>query len=154
MMEKEKQKRLNKKHFEMHLNHLIKELGYDYYQLELEEDTYNIVFKNENFSIFFDDFNFIEPYFLHFFMKGTKIFTLWKKETHPQNEMKPNKMSYLREEKDLKRLKENKEKINKLIQINKKISITNIAQELGITRQGLYKNQELMELINKLKSVN
>ena len=67
---------------------------------------------------------------------------------------KTNKISYLREEKDLKRLEENKKKISKLLSVDNNIKIPQIAKELGITRQGLYKNQELMELINKLKSVN
>ena len=67
---------------------------------------------------------------------------------------KTNKISYLREEKDLKRLEENKKKISKLLSVDKNIKIPQIAKELGITRQGLYKNQELMELINKLNSVN
>ena len=67
---------------------------------------------------------------------------------------KTNKISYLREEKDLKRLEENKKKISKLLSVDKNIIIPQIAKELGITRQGLYKNQELIELINKLKSVN
>ena len=67
---------------------------------------------------------------------------------------KTNKISYLREEKDLKRLEENKKKISKLLSVDKNIKIPQIAKELGITRQGLYKNQELIELINKLKSVN
>ncbi len=67
---------------------------------------------------------------------------------------KTNKISYLREEKDLKRLEENKKKINKLLLVDKTLKVSEIAKELNITRQGLYKNQELMELINKLKSVN
>ena len=67
---------------------------------------------------------------------------------------KTNKISYLREEKDLKRLEENKKKISKLLSVDNNIKIPQIAKELGITRQGLYKNQELIELINKLKSVN
>lgn len=67
---------------------------------------------------------------------------------------KTNKISYLREEKDLKRLEENKKKISKLLSVDKNIKIPQIAKEIGITRQGLYKNQELIELINKLKSVN
>ena len=67
---------------------------------------------------------------------------------------KTNKISYLREEKDLKRLEENKKKISKLLSVDKNIKIPQIAKELGITIQGLYKNQELIELINKLKSVN
>ena len=62
---------------------------------------------------------------------------------------KTNKISYLREEKDLKRLEENKKKISKLLSVDKNIKIPQIAKELGITRQGLYKNQELIELINK-----
>jgi uncharacterized protein YneR len=67
---------------------------------------------------------------------------------------KTNKISYLREEKDLKRLEENKKKINKLLLVDKTLKVSEIAKELNITRQGLYKNRELMELINKLKSVN
>lgn len=67
---------------------------------------------------------------------------------------KTNKISYLREEKDLKRLEENKKKINKLLLVDKTLKVSEIAKELNITRQGLYKNKELMELINKLKSVN
>ena len=51
-------------------------------------------------------------------------------------------------------LQENKKKISKLLSVDKNIKIPQIAKELGITRQGLYKNQELMELINKFKSVN
>jgi transcriptional regulator of acetoin/glycerol metabolism len=75
-----------------------------------------------------------------------------RKELKSNN--KTNKISYLREEKDLKRLEENKKKISKLLSVDNNIKIPQIAKELGITRQGLYKNQELMELINKLKSVN
>jgi transcriptional regulator of acetoin/glycerol metabolism len=67
---------------------------------------------------------------------------------------KTNKISYLREEKDLKRLEENKKKISKLLSVDKTLKVSEIAKELNITRQGLYKNRELMELINKLKSVN
>lgn len=67
---------------------------------------------------------------------------------------KTNKISYLREEKDLKRLEENKKKINKLLLVDKTLKVSEIAKELNITRQGLYKNKELIELINKLKSVN
>ena len=66
---------------------------------------------------------------------------------------KTNKISYLREEKDLKRLEENKKKINKLLLVDKTLKVSEIAKELNITRQGLYKNQEHMEIINKLKSV-
>ena len=75
-----------------------------------------------------------------------------RKELKSNN--KTNKISYLREEKDLKRLEENKKKINKLLLVDKTLKVSEIAKELNITRQGLYKNQELMELINKLKSVN
>ena len=75
-----------------------------------------------------------------------------RKELKSNN--KTNKISYLREEKDLKRLEENKKKISKLLSVDNNIKIPQIAKELGITRQGLYKNQELMELINELKSVN
>ncbi len=75
-----------------------------------------------------------------------------RKELKSNN--KTNKISYLREEKDLKRLEENKKKISKLLSVDNNIKIPQIAKELGITRQGLYKNQELMELINKFKSVN
>ena len=75
-----------------------------------------------------------------------------RKELKSNN--KTNKISYLREEKDLKRLEENKKKISKLLSVDNNIKIPQIAKELGITRQGLYKNKELMELINKLKSVN
>lgn len=67
---------------------------------------------------------------------------------------KTNKISYLREEKDLKRLEENKKRINKLLLVDKTLKVSEIAKELNITRQGLYKNKELIELINKLKNVN
>ena len=75
-----------------------------------------------------------------------------RKELKSNN--KTNKISYLREEKDLKRLEENKKKISKLLSVDNNIKIPQIAKELGITTQRLYKKQELMELINKLKSVN
>ena len=66
---------------------------------------------------------------------------------------KTNKISYLREEKDLKRLEENKKKISKLLSVDKNLKISEIAKELNITRQGLYKNQELKNLIDELKKV-
>ncbi len=66
---------------------------------------------------------------------------------------KTNKISYLREEKDIERLEENKKKISKLLSVDKNLKISEIAKELNITRQGLYKNQELKNLIDELKKV-
>ena len=55
----------------------------------------------------------------------------------------------------LDRLGENQEQIKKLILKNKKISIQEIAKELGMTRQALYKNKDLKKFIDELKkSVN
>ena len=74
-----KKQELNKKIFESNLERHLKLLGYSNYQLEFEEGVYNLVFQNEPMSIFFDDFEFLKPYFLSFYIKGFKAFTLWKK---------------------------------------------------------------------------
>ncbi len=77
-----------------------------------------------------------------------------RKEIKPTNKTnKTNKISYLREEKDIERLEENKKKISKLLSVDKNLKISEIAKELNITRQGLYKNQELKNLIDELKKV-
>lgn len=146
-----KKQELNKKIFESNLERHLKLLGYSNYQLEFEEGVYNLVFQNEPMSIFFDDFEFLKPYFLSFYIKGFKAFTLWKKDEIIQ----PNQgKSHIKDDYNKNKLKENKEKIRQLFAVDKNIKITKIAEELGMTRQGLYKNQELIELINKLKSVN
>ncbi len=146
-----KKQELNKKIFESNLERHLKLLGYSNYQLEFEEGVYNLVFQNEPMSIFFDDFEFLKPYFLSFYIKGFKAFTLWKKDEIIQ----PNQgKSHIKDDYNKNKLKENKEKIRQLFAVDKNIKITKIADELGMTRQGLYKNQELIELINKLKSVN
>lgn len=146
-----KKQELNKKIFESNLERHLKLLGYSNYQLEFEEGVYNLVFQNEPMSIFFDDFEFLKPYFLSFYIKGFKAFTLWKKDDIIQ----PNQgKSHIKDDYNKNKLKENKEKIRQLFAVDKNIKITKIADELGMTRQGLYKNQELIELINKLKSVN
>ena len=146
-----KKQELNKKIFESDLERHLKLLGYNHYQLEFEEGVYNLVFQNEPMSIFFDNFGFLEPYFLSFYIKGSKAFTLWKKDEIIQaNQVK----SHIKDDYNKNKLKENKEKIRQLLLVDKTIKITKIAKELNITRQGLYKNQELMEVINKLKSVN
>lgn len=146
-----KKQELNKKIFESNLERHLKLLGYSNYQLEFEEGVYNLVFQNEPMSIFFDDFEFLKPYFLSFYIKGFKAFTLWKKDDIIQ----PNQgKSHIKDDYNKNKLKENKEKIRQLLEVDKTIKITQIAKELEMTRQGLYKNKELMELINKLKSVN
>ena len=146
-----KKQELNKKIFESNLERHLKLLGYSNYQLEFEEGVYNLVFQNEPMSIFFDNFEFLQPYFLSFYIKGFKAFTLWKKDVIIQ----PNQgKSHIKDDYNKNKLKENKEKIRQLFAVDKNIKITKIADELGMTRQGLYKNQELIELINKLKSVN
>ncbi len=68
-------------------------------------------------------------------------------------EYKTKKNEYLRKENDLKRLIENKKMIKKMITENKKISIAELAKNLNITRQALYKNKELKNLIDELKKV-
>lgn len=146
-----KKQELNKKIFESNLERHLKLLGYSNYQLEFEEGVYNLVFQNEPMSIFFDDFEFLKPYFLSFYIKGFKAFTLWKKDDIIQ----PNQgKSHIKDDYNKNKLKENKEKLRQLLEVDKTIKITQIAKELEMTRQGLYKNKELMELINKLKSVN
>ena len=146
-----KKQELNKKIFESNLERHLKLLGYSNYQLEFEEGVYNLVFQNEPMSIFFDDFEFLKPYFLSFYIKGFKAFTLWKKDEIIQTNQGK---SHIKDDYNKNKLKENKEKIRQLFAVDKNIKITKIAEELGMTRQGLYKNQELIELINKLKSVN
>jgi len=70
-------------------------------------------------------------------------------------EMKPsdkvNKISYLREEKDLERLEDNKKKISKLLLSDNKLTINEIAKELGMTRQAIYKNKNLKTYIDGLR---
>ena len=102
-------------------------------------------------SIFFDNFEFLQPYFLSFYIKGFKALLYGKKDVIIQ----PNQgKTHIKDDYNKNKLKENKEKIRQLLEVDKTLTITAIAQELNITRQGLYKNQELIQLINKLKSVN
>ena len=59
-----------------------------------------------------------------------------------------------REDNYLNSLQTNKDLIKKLIEEDNKISISEIAKNLNMTRQGIYKNKELIDLIKELKSVN
>ena len=60
-----------------------------------------------------------------------------------------------REDNYLISLRANKEIIKKLIDNDNKISISEIAKNLNMSRQGIYKNKELIDFINELKkSVN
>ena len=58
-----------------------------------------------------------------------------------------------REDNYLISLQENKETIKKLINNNNKISISEIAKNLNMSRQGIYKNKELIDFIKELKKV-
>ena len=69
-----------------------------------------------------------------------------KKDVRPDE-----KKSYIREQHDKKKLEQYKEKISKLLEIDKKISITKIAESIGITRQAIYKNIELNVFIENIK---
>ena len=149
MISKEKKERL----FELNLENDLKKMGYELSKMHFDKDetsnTYNF-FINGNIIVHFDEYNFTEDY-INFYNKGIFVVSLVNptiiKASNSNN-------SYLRKEKDLKKLKRNKEKIRQLITVDKNIKISEIAKELEITRQGLYKNQELMNLINELKSVN
>ena len=102
-----KKQELNKKIFESNLERHLKLLGYSNYQLEFEDRVYNLVFQNEPMSIFFDNFEFLQPYFLSFYIKGFKAFTLWKKDVIIQ----PNQgKTHIKDDYNKNKLKENKEK--------------------------------------------
>lgn len=61
------------------------------------------------------------------------------------------KKGYLREDKDLARIEETKILITNYLTEDPKMSVTALSERLGMTRQGLYKNEEYKELIAELK---
>ena len=58
--------------------------------------------------------------------------------------IQPNQgKTHIKDDYNKNKLKENKEKIRQLLEVDKTLTITAIAQELNITRQGLYKTKNL-----------
>jgi len=147
-----KSKETQEKHFKLNLENDLKKFGYKLSEMHFDKDetsnTYNFLI-NGNIIVRFDDYRFLKD-FIQFYNKGICTVSL----VNPISiKASSSNNSYLRKEKDLKRLEKNKEKIRQLISVDNTIKIPQIAEELGITRQGLYKNQELMNLINELKKV-
>lgn len=70
----------------------------------------------------------------------------------PHQETNKPKKGYLREDKDLARIEETKILITNYLTEDPRMSITALSERLGMTRQGLYKNEEYKELIAELKN--
>lgn len=140
------------KHFKITLEKDLKTLGYsmDLMGFEKLEDNNLYCISIENNSVlYFDNFNNING-FLNFYIKEIKVFSLCKKTIVDTFKKSKN---YIKSEHDEKNLKIYKEKIRQLIKVDKKIKITEIAKELGITRQAIYKNLELKKFIENLKTI-
>ena len=146
-----KKQELNKKVFENYLEMHLNELGYGGFILEFEDNIYTLSFPNLPFSIYFDDYIFYpNPTFLNFYLNELKILSLW--DMSEQECFINQSTKHIKSDFNKKQLEANKEKIRQLLEVDKNIKITKIAEELGMTRQGLYKNQELIKLIKSLKS--
>lgn len=138
------------KHFKLNLEKDLKTLGYNLNDMSFEKNEEDNIYSfllHGTTVIYFDEYKFFE-YFIQFFNQGIKVCILGK-PIEINNSVKAE--NYLRAEYDRKNLEGYKEKIRQLLEVDKKTSITAIAQELGITRQGLYKNLELKKYIDTLK---
>ncbi len=137
------------KNFEENLIKALNSLGYSDFNLELgENDLYNLIFKKDPISLRFDNFRYIGNSFIMFEYKGQDTLALWKKETNKEIIIVN---THIKSTYNLKKYEENIEKIRKLIKVDKIESITEIAKNLGMTRQALYKNKELKKYIDNLK---
>lgn len=145
-----KKQELLKKIFESELERHLNELGYGGFILDFEDNIYNLSFPNLPFSIFFDDFEFFsQPTFLNFYLNKSKILSLW--DISEQESFINQSTKHIKDDFNKKRLEENQQKIKHILETNKKISITKIAEELGITRQAIYKNADLKKFIDDIK---
>lgn len=145
MISKEKKERL----FELNLEKDLKELGYLLknmaFEKDEEENFYSILL-NGNIVIYFDEYKFFNP-IISFFNKGIPVSLL----TKPEKINILMQSNYLRAKHDEKKLEEYKTKIRHLLELEPNLKITKIAEELGITRQAIYKNLELKKFIDSLK---
>jgi len=143
---KKTKEQLGKEIFERDLTRYLTVFGYKGFRLELEEGIYSLFLGN--FFIYFDDFQFVEPDFLIFKREKNSICYLCKNKEVDTNTKNPQ---HIRADYDKKNLEEYKTKIRQLFKVDKKIKITEIAKELKITRQAIYKNLELKKFIENLK---
>ena len=132
-------------------------LGYEGYELETRENLgyeyYRLALRTEPVVIYFDCYDFTKTTisFIHFTLQGIMTATLFKIFETNKKSIENKKVTHIKEKFNREQLELKKEKIRQLIEVDKTMKITKLAEELGMTRQGLYKNQELMEFIKKIK---
>ena len=150
------QERLKKSFLGELEKHLIF-LGYEGYELETRDNLgyeyYRLALKTEPVVIYFDCYDFTKTTisFLHFTLQGIMTATLFKIFKKNKKSIENTKVTHIKEKFNREQLELKKEKIRQLIEVDKTIKITKIAEELGITRQSLYKNIELKNFIDRLK---
>ncbi len=138
------------------LKEALKNLNQNDIKVGGDKKTKIVMIDSLNITIYFDKFEIGKNNdYIDFFREEKFIMSIYKNSQISKVDKigKPatRKKSYIREEHDKKKLEEYKEKISKLLEVDKKISITKIAQNLGITRQAIYKNTEINVFIEKMK---
>lgn len=146
MISKEKKEKSFRLNLEKDLEKIDYKLSDMCFEKDEENNAYNFLL-NGNIVVYFDDYSF-GGQFIHFYNKGIHIISITKPREISKY-IKPD--NYLRAEHDKRNLEEYKSKIRQLILVDKKIKITQIAEELGITRQAIYKNTDLKKFIDSLK---
>lgn len=151
-----KKQELNKKVFEETLKKHLKFLGYSLNENDLEEgenETGNFyrLFIGA-FTLYFDDYRYYDEHlpFIAFLKQGFQIGCLFPNSYNPTSKTIIQR-KHIKDDFNKEQLKLNKEKIRQLLEVDKTLSITAIAQELGITRQAIYKNTDLKKFIDNLK---
>lgn len=129
----------------------VKEDMKEIYYFKKEEEVYEVYLDDLATVIFFDDFRMIDNRFLYFFKDGKTVTIIRQLNKVVKEKKVVVKTKYIKADYDKKNLDEYKNKIRQLLKVDKKIKITEIANELGITRQAIYKNKELKSFIDSLK---
>ena len=138
------------------LKEALKNLNQNDIKVGGDKKTKILIIDSIDITIYFDKFEINKnKNYIDFFNNNKYIMMIGKNRQLSKVEKigKPavKKKSYIREEHDKQKLEHYKEKISKLLEVDKKISITKIAQNLGITRQAIYKNIELNVFIENMK---
>lgn len=138
------------------LKEALKNLNQNDIKVGGDKKTKILIIESLDITIYFDKFEINKnKNYIDFFNNNKYVMMIGKNSQLSKVDKigKPaiRKKNYIREEHDKKKLTEYKEKISKLLEVDKKISITKIAENLGITRQAIYKNIELNLFIEKMK---
>jgi DNA-binding phage protein len=152
------------KRFIRDLSNKLKKLGYtkfsiekikkqsdkELYDIKKNEEIYLLILEDLGLFIYCDDFEPVYDYYLGFY-RNDKLIAQISKKSKVDTLEKTIKTQHIKANYDKKNLEGYKTKIRQLLEVDKKIKITEIAKELGITRQAIYKNKELLSFIKSLK---